>query len=38
MEANLLLGVDLRQLVALEMVAREHSFARAASRLGFRRS
>src|SRR5919198_2801815 len=38
MEANLLLGVDLRHLVALEMVARERSFARAASRLGYTQS
>jgi DNA-binding transcriptional LysR family regulator len=38
MEANLLLGVDLRHLVALETVARERSFARAASRLGYTQS
>src|ERR671935_2225461 len=38
MEANLLLGVDLRHLVALDIVARERSFARAASRLGYTQS
>src|SRR5437867_5984566 len=38
MDANLLLGVDLRHLVALETVARERSFARAASRLGYTQS
>lgn len=38
MEANLLLGVDLRHLVALETIARERSFARAATQLGYTQS
>lgn len=38
MGANLLLGVDLRHLVALEVVARERSFARAARTLGYTQS
>ena len=38
MGANLLLGADLRHLVALEIVARERSFARAASQLGYTQS
>jgi DNA-binding transcriptional LysR family regulator len=38
MPTNPFLGLDLRQLVALEAVARERSFARAAKQLGYTQS
>jgi len=38
MEANLFLRADLRHLVALDLVVRERSFARAAVRLGYTQS